>query len=434
MKRVKNALGVILAVVLLLGSLGNISINTTDIEVNSNGDESDMDAADMICATDGGLCTLRAAMEQASGINGLAYIYFNIPGEGPVRVIEPISPLPIISQQIIIDGNSQPDDARVQIDGRFAGSTPGLVIKADNCSLLGLTIQNFETGIWLDDTHGTTITGTTVRNSNLDGLLITYGGENRIGADSNGQLNYFAGNGRNGIQIFASNGNRLSGNIIGLLPDSVGAPNGKSGILLTAASQFNIIGGSNIGQENYISSNLENQVQLTDSANNNIVVRNYLQIKPDGSQGQINNHYALEIQGSNHNQIGGLGEVEGNFICGGIKIGPDDVRDINSYENQILRNQIGTLSDGLTSCSPEFGLYLKNSYQNEIIDNLIGGYVNTGIALEGPLVDRNTIQGNSIGLAVDGTALAGVTGVSIYKGNDNLIGGFDASHGNKIAF
>src|SRR5215210_2258686 len=52
-------------------------------------------------------CSLRGAITKANNTAGTDTINFNIPGSG-VHTISPTSQLPFISQQVIIDGYTQP--------------------------------------------------------------------------------------------------------------------------------------------------------------------------------------------------------------------------------------------------------------------------------------------------------------------------------------
>ena len=94
------------------------SIVTATQVVNSNADTDDG-----FCNVDG--CTLREAINAANTSEGLDVVVFNIPSEG-VSTISPLSPLPAITESIIIDGYTQfsatsntlpvGDNANIQIE------------------------------------------------------------------------------------------------------------------------------------------------------------------------------------------------------------------------------------------------------------------------------------------------------------------------------
>src|SRR3990172_5555255 len=58
------------------------------------------DTADGVCDGD---CSLREAIIAANAAAGVDTVAFNIPGAGP-HTIRPTSPLPIITDSVIIDG------------------------------------------------------------------------------------------------------------------------------------------------------------------------------------------------------------------------------------------------------------------------------------------------------------------------------------------
>ena len=110
--------------------------------VNSNGDESDVNPGDNICLTLAATCTLRAAIEEANGdvIADADSITFD-PG---VTSVSPLSPLPAITQQLTINGNTTAT-ARVVINGSLINSpninglelvsgSAGSIFKNDCCT------------------------------------------------------------------------------------------------------------------------------------------------------------------------------------------------------------------------------------------------------------------------------------------------------------
>jgi hypothetical protein len=92
---------------------------------------------------------LRKALGDANSNPGFDVIIFKIPGTGPFT-IKPASPLPTITEPVVIDGYSQPGASLasltqlIQLDGTVLGSeSDGLTINASNCSVRGLVINNF---------------------------------------------------------------------------------------------------------------------------------------------------------------------------------------------------------------------------------------------------------------------------------------------------
>ena len=110
--------------------------------------------------SDPGTGSLRKAIDDANSNPGLDIIIFNIPGTGPFT-IKPASPLPTITDPVVIDGYSQPGASLatltqlIQLDGTIAGSeSNGLTIDASNCSVRGLVINKFS-GNGIQITSGT---------------------------------------------------------------------------------------------------------------------------------------------------------------------------------------------------------------------------------------------------------------------------------------
>jgi len=96
-------------------------------------------------------CTLRAAIQEANTLAGQDTITFNIPGSG-VPTIRPNSALPPITQPVVIDGTTQPNPGKVELDGSNAvASASGLAIWAST-TVKGLDVVNFpQHGISISD-------------------------------------------------------------------------------------------------------------------------------------------------------------------------------------------------------------------------------------------------------------------------------------------
>lgn len=71
-------------------------------------------------------CSLREAISAANSADG-GIIHFSIPGAGP-HTIQPLTALPSLEGDVIIDGTSEPDFAGtpiIQLDGSLAGDAHG---------------------------------------------------------------------------------------------------------------------------------------------------------------------------------------------------------------------------------------------------------------------------------------------------------------------
>src|SRR5262249_53569470 len=112
---------------------------------------------DVVTTTaDSGPGSLRQAILDANAFTGaansidfdIATIAFAIPGSG-VQTIAPLSPLPAIGSQVLIDGESQPGYSgtpRIAINGSQAGGGDGLTIIGADVTVRGLDVSNFSQG------------------------------------------------------------------------------------------------------------------------------------------------------------------------------------------------------------------------------------------------------------------------------------------------
>src|SRR5262249_49446273 len=94
---------------------------------------------------DDGPGSLRLGIITSNNTGGLAFIGFQI-GSGAQR-IEPTSPLPVITDPVIIDGTTQPgyaDSPLIELNGSEAGfGADGFVITAGDSVIRGLAINQF---------------------------------------------------------------------------------------------------------------------------------------------------------------------------------------------------------------------------------------------------------------------------------------------------
>ncbi|HEV8118510.1 MAG TPA: CSLREA domain-containing protein, partial [Thermoanaerobaculia bacterium] len=204
-------------------SKADTEVVPTKIVVNTTGDEADLDPSDDICdvdaQTDGSQCTLRAAIQMANAHADLQAIVFDIPG-GPNHTITPGSPLPAITDTVLLDATTQPGFSGVpviELNGAAAGGN-GLTLAAGDSTIKGLMINRFSGHGILIQTKG---------NNVIQGNII---GTNAASAAG-------LGNGGDGISIDGQ-----SGNTIGALATGGNAPEGARPL---APSSF-LLGLSNV--------------------------------------------------------------------------------------------------------------------------------------------------------------------------------------------
>ncbi len=310
----------------------------------------------------------------------------------------------------------------------ISGGASGNIIGGPTASDQNTIVGNLGAGVQLSgiDTHNNTVAGNWIGLrfkglplKNEVGISIRDGAhENTIGSTQQGNL--ISGN-MQGISLYNSKENLVIGNIIGLGADGMAAlasdgvtslANQEGGIFITGGATVNRIGGSAAGERNIIAAN--GSSQLPDSgqgiyisgtgSDNNIVQGNYIGLAADGATPRGNLRQGILIAYDAHeNKIGGIAAGEGNVIAynglGGIRIDSDD--------NSVAGNLIGVAADGSTPLGNQFNGIRVGGNENMIgPGNLIANNHIAGVIVSGNHV---TVQGNRL----TGNATAGicVTGV-----------------------
>ncbi len=321
--------------------------------MNDPGDDSDANLADNICQTAGGVCTLRAAIQQANARPGADEIWFNLSGSPPYTIIVS-SALPAITEAVIIDGWTQP------------GWTAAPLIEVRGMPTVG---------------NGLTITagGSTVR-----GLVV-----NRFGG--------------HGLLISSGGGNTIQGNYFGVALDgSTAAPNGGSGISIEDSSG-NTIGGATPQARNVLSRNAINGIRVWGSASTgNRIIGNYIGVAADGTTACGNSDDGIDLQESTDTDVGGTLAGEENVIAfngdEGVTLKPG-ATSARILANRIFANggqAIDLNNDGPT---PNDGM-LMAGMANQGMD----APVITGASLSGGSLTVTGYIGTSPGQTVFGSA------------------------------
>ena len=212
----------------LVATVGSNDITLTlpgALVVNSTGDAADANTSDGRCETAvPGVCTLRAAIQQANATAGADTIAFGIPGAG-AHTIAPATALPAITDTVTIDGYTQ---LGASANTLAIGSDAVLLIELDGSSASGAVGLDF------------TAPGSTA--SVVRGLAI----------------NRFTGGG-----VFAGPSTQIRGNYIGLdATGTIGRPNGVGVFIGDAATSPVIVGGSVPADRNVISGNNSKGVEV----------------------------------------------------------------------------------------------------------------------------------------------------------------------------
>lgn len=294
--------------------------------VNVTTDGSDANPGNGVCNTGvGSNCTLRAAIQEANAFAGTDTIEFSIGSPGGIRIITPNSPVPVITQPVIIDGWTQgaagyTGSPLIEIVGTNAVAGSGLEITAGGSTVRGLAINRFPSnGITLRTSGGNTIeacylgtdaaTGAVDRGNARSGIEIT-SLNNLIGGLTAARRNVISGNDQNGILVSAG-ANVIIGNYIGT--DATGSAalgNDDSGIILSSGNR---VGGTTAGERNVISGNNEG---ITLNGDGSTITGNYIGTDANGTADLGNNFAGVYfLTSTSSNRIGGAAAGEANKIA-----------------------------------------------------------------------------------------------------------------------
>ncbi len=406
--------------------------------VNSTADTPDGFPGDFVCDTGfgpndwTGICTLRAAIEEANASAGPHAITFTFAG-----TIQPLTELPAITMSgVTIDG-----DGDIVLDGSSAGAgANGLVIQTSNTTVKGLVINGFQV-------------------TNLAGNDFSKG---------------------NGVVIRTGTGNIIAANFIGTnAAGTACVGNGGSGVLIggsnsIGAASNNTVGGTNAADRNVITCNgFQNQTVTgwdgvtiwatsANAANSNVVQGNYIGTDVTGAMtltagtdisGTIhigNTGNGVRIAGGSSNTVGGTSANARNILSGnelaGVRIEASPVFTREANSNVVQGNYIGTDVNGTGDLGNlDVGVYIiglvDDADSNQIggtdagAGNLISGNGASGVFILGGKADHNTVSGNRIGTDVNGTAAMpnDSGGVMITDAMTNTIGGTTAAARNLIS-
>lgn len=297
----RRALGLLAAVLCALiiafvcSALLASSVQAASFVVNSCGDAADANVGDGVCATAGGVCTLRAALQEANANGATAdTITFSVG-----CTITLTAGLPALSA-----GNTT-----------IAGANQTVTI--DGSSLVGPTSACLDVSSAGNTIRGLIITHCSGRAINVSAA------NNTIGGATAAERNVISGNGC-GVSIRGSyaSGNRVIGNYIGTnATGDTALPNQGNGVEVSLAS-YNTIGGSIDGERNVISGNSRHGVKIGPYANGNTVKGNYIGTNARGDEALPNQGYGVDIEwGANNSTIGGSTEGERNLISGNYGAG-----------------------------------------------------------------------------------------------------------------
>lgn len=296
-------------------------------------------------------------------------------------------------------------------DNLISGNDVGIVLLHEE------TTNNQVQGNYI----GTNATGTKPL-ANVFGIAIVSGAYNNlIGGQKAGEGNLISGNVQVGIQIQDEGtiDNQVQGNRIGSNMTGTVSISNTIGVLIKFGAQQNIIGGTG-SQGNLISGNLAgvwlgnetgNQDPKDENTNDNQVQGNYIGTDATGMKA-LNNLVGVVIGGGvQNNLVGGTGNGEDNLISGNIMAGIQ-IQQESTSGNQVQGNYIGTSVDGMAPLGNGWGIGISSGAQDNLVGgeipaarNLISGNTEDGVRLQNEETSGNQVQGNYIGLNVEGAPL-----------------------------
>ena len=375
--------------------------------------------------------------------------------------------LPNLTQAVNIDASTQTGYAGtplVQLRGNGAVAN-GLTFTAGSTgsTVRGFIIGNFTAnGINITGGNTHTIAGNWIGLAR-DGLSTDANGQRgiylgnstgtTIGGTSSADRNVISGNTGNGLEIdgAGATGNVVIGNYIGTDTSGlVALGNGQAGVSLWGGASGNQLGSGQAGAGNVLSGNATGVV-VGLGASNNAVQGNLIGLGADGSTALGNTFNGVWL----HNG-GSAALVTGNLI-GTDADGSNDAAERNIISanqnglllenaevtgNTIAGNYIGTDSTGMLARGNTFyGISISNGANGNTVGgslaaqrNVVAGNASDGIGILGEASDGNAIHGNWIGANATGTGTLGnYDGIVIEGGADNTtIGGTGTTEGNWI--
>jgi parallel beta-helix repeat protein len=241
-----------------------------------------------------------------------------------------------------------------------------------------------------------------------EGNLIAYNGNEGIHVSSSNNItidgNEVRDNVSHGIHLEASDSSTVTGNYIGLDSGAFDGGNSGHGILIDNGSTGITVGGTNNGDPNWIGWNHMDGIRLEGSTTHqNVVLGNVIGAPINWGWQAPNGHHGIGIYaGANDNIIGWEGLSNGaNSILASNWTG---VAIVNSNNNAVLANRIGTHGTATDWGNAYYGVNIVNSAETSVIGNEIaynGSYQGMNEAQAGVLIDgatsiNNKISANSI--------------------------------------
>lgn len=289
----------------------------TAFTVNSIADTGDA-VPDGTCDSDPAapvVCTLREAMQEASSNNNaptVDVIDFSITGDGP-HIFSPATELPDIDDPLTIDGYTQGDST----PGSFTDDARENTLAFGTNAVLKIVIRGPST--FSDPNNGFDGFDVEAGPTTIRGLVLN--GFKDSTSQSGGQaIGFFnvEGNTNNIVE-----GNFIGTNAAGTAVDVNGPNNGDGVIIFGPASTGNTIGGTTPAERNLISGNEEQGVEIS-ASDSNKVQGNLIGTAKTGISDLGNTQDGVRMNGSKNlvtnNVVAFNGDAATNHIDNGVEV------------------------------------------------------------------------------------------------------------------
>ena len=373
------------------------------ITVDSIQDSNDANIGDGICADSLNRCTFRAAIEEANAHSGPDTIKFGISGSGvhTIALDNSLGALDAITSPVTIDGFSQ------------TGSSPNTTAWPQPL--------NAHITIAIDASNFVGHVDIMRMNSSASGSVMK--GLSIYSDDIINSHAYVLDNFANNVTV--------SGSYLGLPPNGQALATTYSRTVSNDGANFTL-GGSTPSSRNLIYG-ASGIAGTSPTIRGNYFGADYTGLAPAASA-SIGDDSCLTVGETAIGTQGSGGTVTNNLISGclGRNAG---LTAIGAGGTTITNNYIGVDYTGLAALSNNgAGLQVAptSSTGDTVTNNIIGGNGDAGITLDGA---SNVVQGNSIGVGVDGSTVIpnAAFGIAVFGGSsNNIIGGTGAGEGNII--
>jgi len=467
-----------------VGALATVAVVYTALAanytftVNSNADDADANVGDGICATASGVCTLRAALQEANAnTTGSTTINF---GLGTCQASTMVSGLrgDYFNNKTV---SGAPALTRYEnVNFNWGTGSPGTGIGTDNFSarwtgrLIVPTTGSYTFSTISDDGVRLWVNGSQVINNwtdhaptqnNSASISLTAGQQVTVtmefyenGGGAVAQLFWMTPGSGSFVIIPSTNltapspcviqpqtplptvtrpvsimGNTQSGYSSSPVVELDGTYAGGSAIGLTLATVTNSV------IKALAINNFSAYGVYLNGGSNNTLTASYVGLNRSGTTAAANGSYGVVLSSTSNNTIGGTAAGAGNVVAGTPFYG---LYLEGSNSNTIQGNLIGTNAAGTAALgNVQVGIMLHASSSNVIggsaagARNVISGSTYYGGIYAYGASNSNVIKGNYIGTDITGSnSLANGNGILLYGANNTVVGGTAAGEGNIIAF